>query len=462
MTDELAMSRELRASVHGPGLRAALRDRLDRPFTHPAALAALVLLWSLVGWLRLTPVARSAIWAEDGRNFLADAVAHGPLGALLIPYAGYMHLLPRTIAGTASLFPIEWWAQVITALSCLVAGLVALLVYLVSAQLPIAPWSRLLLASVTVLTPTLVSEVLGNAANMYSFALWATFWLFLYRPSRWWVAAVCGAIALLLSGTAIQMVALVPLLAVRWSRMKLPVVAGFVAGLGLQIWGFTHSVRESTPSWPSLGTINDGYLNQVGMGSWIESAHVGGLVIVGLGWLGACLFVVPYVVAIWALWRSDRERRLARTLAIALPVASYLYWFTFIALNNLFLDYANLSPEEIFRQASTIRYSVLPSMFLWGLLIVAIGWRVDLGGKPRWWGRARVVVAATILLCAAVNFVGLGTMYRSLGPGWSESLKHAQTECRSETPSTEVAIPIAPVGAPWRITLSCQTIESNG
>lgn len=444
------------------GLMRRLRDRLDRPFTHPAALVGLALLWSLVAWLRMTPAARGAIWAEDGRDFLAEAVQHGPLGALLIPYAGYEHLLPRTIAGLASLFPIEWWAQALTALACLVAGLVALLVYLVTARLPILPWARLLLASITVLTPTLVSEVLGNAANMYTFTLWAGFWLFLFRPSRWWSAAVGGVIAIMISGTAIQMAALVPVLAVGWSRRKLPIAAGFLVGLVLQAYGFTHSVRQSTPSWPSLGTINDGYLHQVGLGSWIESAHAGAVVIVRLGWIGACVFLVPYALAVWTLWRARRDRRMARMFAIALPAASYLYWFAFFALNSVAIDYANKSPVALVASGSTLRYAVFPSMLLWALLVVAIGWRREENEMPRWWSRVRVGVATVLLVCAAVNFIGLGTMYRSLGPEWSDSLRNAKTECAAKSPSSEVEVPIAPVGAPWLIGLSCRVVESGG
>ena len=58
-------------------------------------------------------------------------------------------------------------------------------VYLVSGQFPLTHWARLLLASITVLAPTLVEEVLGDAANMYTFALWGAFWLFLLRARTW-------------------------------------------------------------------------------------------------------------------------------------------------------------------------------------------------------------------------------------------------------------------------------------
>jgi hypothetical protein len=421
---------------------------------------ALTIIWTGLAWLRLGPVTSDTIWAEDGHYFLGDALRYGPVPALFVPYEGYMHLLPRTIAGIASLLPASLWAQALSLLSCLAAGLVALLVYIVSAQLPIAAWARLLLASVTVLVPTIVAEVLGNAANMYTFALWAALWLFLFRPARWWSAVIAGVIALLVSGTAIQMIALVPLFAIGWTRRKLPVVIGFVVGLGIQLWGFTHSVRHSKPSWPPLGTINDGYLHQVGLGSWIESAHYGAAIILRLGWIAACLALVPFAIAVVVLWRARVETRRARLLAVALPAASYVYWFAFFALNNLATDYANSSPAALVAGSATIRYAVFPSMILWALIILAIGWNREPGSTPRWWGRTRVIAAGVLLLCMAVNFVPQTTPFRAIGPDWTDKLREAQAVCRSEAASDSVAIPTAPFGA-WSVSVPCRIVEKG-
>lgn len=44
--------------------------------------------------------------AEDGWVFFADAWNHSLPGSLLLPYAGYFHLLPRLIAGLCSVLPI--------------------------------------------------------------------------------------------------------------------------------------------------------------------------------------------------------------------------------------------------------------------------------------------------------------------------------------------------------------------
>ncbi|WP_404370784.1 hypothetical protein ACIHQR_11210 [Corallococcus coralloides] len=49
------------------------------------------------------------LWAEDGMVFLGDALAYG-FGATFIPYAGYLHIVPRLLAWGLSLLPIEAFA----------------------------------------------------------------------------------------------------------------------------------------------------------------------------------------------------------------------------------------------------------------------------------------------------------------------------------------------------------------
>jgi hypothetical protein len=47
-------------------------------------------------------------WAEDGSTFFADQVNLGFWHALSVPYAGYLHVIPRLVAGTLSLLKIAW------------------------------------------------------------------------------------------------------------------------------------------------------------------------------------------------------------------------------------------------------------------------------------------------------------------------------------------------------------------
>jgi hypothetical protein len=93
---------ELFPEVHGASRTGASRWHAAQAAVVPLAvlLGAGVLLERQAGdppW--------HTLWAEDGRVFLPDALAH-PLSSLVTPYAGYLQLVPRLIAdGAGHLLP---------------------------------------------------------------------------------------------------------------------------------------------------------------------------------------------------------------------------------------------------------------------------------------------------------------------------------------------------------------------
>jgi hypothetical protein len=307
-----------------------------------------------------------------------------------------------------------------------------------------------------VLTPTLTEEVLGNGANMYTFALWGGIWLFLARPRTWRWSIVAGVLVFVFASTAVQLGAALPLLLLRRNRRLIPVVVGYALGLIVQLYGYTHSVRGSKPSWPVAGTTIDGYVHQVVLGSWVEAAHFGAVLIVRFGWLFACALVIPYVIAAYQLVRrTEVDRYWARALGIALPVASVGFWIASFDLNNLAFDYANLSPAQLVASAFTIRYAVLPAMLLWALLIVAVGWERSADQlRSRLWRAARIAVPSVIVAAMLVNFIGIGVTSRSRGPEWSTSLSQAEKACAGRSPGHVVQLPTAPIG-PWEVSVTC-------
>src|SRR5665647_648206 len=58
----------------------------------------IVLAATLIAWLRLDPVTHQTMWAEDGSVFLTQASHAGRFETVLLPYAGYLHVVPRLIA----------------------------------------------------------------------------------------------------------------------------------------------------------------------------------------------------------------------------------------------------------------------------------------------------------------------------------------------------------------------------
>jgi len=67
-------------------------------------IACFLLLWSRSPDILLKP----EFWAEDGKIFYQQAHEIGFWHSLFLPYAGYLHLFPRLIAGFAQLVPLAY------------------------------------------------------------------------------------------------------------------------------------------------------------------------------------------------------------------------------------------------------------------------------------------------------------------------------------------------------------------
>src|SRR4051794_2689196 len=83
-----------------PARVGALRWLADQLFLDDAAVAGLevcalvaaIPVGAVLGLLRASStLPTNTIWAEDGREFLSDAVNHGVLGSIFRTYNGYMH-----------------------------------------------------------------------------------------------------------------------------------------------------------------------------------------------------------------------------------------------------------------------------------------------------------------------------------------------------------------------------------
>ncbi len=77
--------------------------------TNRARHAALCcVIFSILGFRIVDRLADPQFWAEDGVIFFQQALERGALAAIFVPYAGYLHVLPRLIAAVGTLFPVLW------------------------------------------------------------------------------------------------------------------------------------------------------------------------------------------------------------------------------------------------------------------------------------------------------------------------------------------------------------------
>ncbi|MBL9211766.1 MAG: hypothetical protein JNL92_14950 [Opitutaceae bacterium] len=177
------------------------------------------------------------LWAEDGSIFLLQADLLG-LSALVTPYMGYLHTLPRLIAALASaLFDPAWWPAFYNGVAF--ALWIAVLARFFTARfshLPGRPW--LVLAFVAVAHP---GEVYFNITNLQ----WLTAFILiqqlliatpLTRAQAWGDAALVAVVGL----TGPFAVAVLPLFAWRAWRERRPdtglAFAAVLAAAAIQAW----------------------------------------------------------------------------------------------------------------------------------------------------------------------------------------------------------------------------------
>ncbi|NUR70608.1 MAG: hypothetical protein HOU81_07290 [Hamadaea sp.] len=187
----------------------------------------------------------NTIWAEDGTNFLTDALNESVLRTVFKPINGYFLVLPRLLTELTTLFPIEWAAGVMSATAASVGAFLAVLVY-TAAGAHVRSWIvRGLVAAPLIVAPVGQGasgpnggSVINNLATLQFLLVYAVFWLVLWTPASRTGRIVASAVIALTAFSTPLSIVVIPLAAARllvrrdllgWSNL-----AGLVAGAALQ------------------------------------------------------------------------------------------------------------------------------------------------------------------------------------------------------------------------------------
>ncbi len=425
----------------------------------------IVLFGTLIEWSRLPTVSRNTLWAEDVRNFLANAVSMGPVQALFRPYAGYLHFVPRLIAGvTVELFPVPLWANSEALISCLVAAGVSALVFVCSRDLLTWLPARVLLALITLLVPLAPLEVLGNTANLHWYFLWLAPWLLLYRPRTRTGAWLLGIVALLASMTEIQLVLFVPLLLASWrDHRRWPVAIPYLAGCVIQIAVTLFNPRGHSPAaLIGLPSLLYGYLINAAMSVWNSSpSAIHGILLHSGPWV-AIAAIIPFLAAAAIVVRLGSRRQ--RQVAVLLLASSLVLWCVAVELDpGARYNYvASANWQHIWLS----RYGVVPSLMLLALVPLALTvlrrrYEVGVAVGSRWKlirGISLAVALGTILVM--VTSWMPTTTVRSVGPQWQPEVAAAQEACETAPPQTVMQFSGAP-SPNWALELTCRQLQSD-
>lgn len=405
-----------------------------------------------LSWARLPRLARNTLWAEDGRNFIGDATTLDSIWQLFVPYDGYLHLVPRSIAAlVVKTLPIELWAQAMSFSSCIVVGLIAGAVFLLSWS--VVAWlpARIAISAITVLIPLAPVEVLGNTANLHWYFLWLAPWLMLHRPSSVSRGVIWGVIGLIGALTEIQMALFLPLVIWRFrDRSRWPIRFGILSGVLVQVVVTILAPRTPrlTPR-PGLDSILDGYSINVPLALVGDLGRTAGDFLSRSGIPLFCVLTVPVLIVGIILWKgSNRDRVLASSLFVG-SLASWSAGFYLNAGPVLFQDGGILA-------VGPFRYGIVSSMFLLALVpcLGAVLWKGTTGSK------SMAILSIAITVVALVSQFSPPYTHRDAGPVWRQSVAETRSACSTLPLSYTQRILIAPMGtrAGWAVSLTCNDL----
>ncbi len=363
-----------------------------------------------------------SIWAEDGRNFLGEALDRPFLSTLFDPHASYIQLAPRIVGGVAAALPLDRAAMVFAAGSALVVALLSAYVYFASSGILRSQWARLTLAALVVVLPATLNETSANATNLHWYLIFACFWVFL-APSRSLPAVAANAAVGLSAALSNPLTGLfLPLALLRaatgetW-RERAPSVV-FFAALTLQL--LLGPLREPTHAFFEVSFVDI---------PGIYGLRVAGSLLVGdrflddlwIPWgLAFAYSSLAVVVAVAAYGTTKGDLRERFYVVVALG-----YSALFLAVPLTLRGTEHLLDREGFSLNGS-RYMVVPILFLVVVFLLVLDRRDPRVAGTSWRDiqGAFVIYTVTIVLLNYSN-----PSVRTQAPSWQATLAAARRAC---------------------------------
>jgi hypothetical protein len=311
-------------------------------------------------------------YAEDYGIFLVQALQRP--WHLLVPYHGYLQLVPRLIGQLVSLLPLPDAAAGFAVAGAVIAAGCALFTYHASAGFIRSPALRAVLGAALLLLPVAPLEVVGNGVNTPWYILAALFWAVLWRPRTWAGMAVAAAIGF--AATSSDPVALVyaPLLAAR--VVALPrlrehaVTVGWLAGWLPQVPVILSSYGGHTERLGALsppGKVAAYYLHTVVLRAlgWHLSWRLESVA----GQEGATLIVGAFLLVVLG-WAMVTQGRRVRVFTVAAVATGLVFTVCAAIITSYVVSEAPFLSRVSFEAGS--RYSVVPIVLLDAAAIVAV------------------------------------------------------------------------------------------
>lgn len=378
---------------------------------------------SVISLLRLWLGDRNAItevlWAEDGLFPLCIHKADF-FTCTAQPFAGYLLFTPRVLAWPVSVLPIEQWALAANLIAAVLAGGAAFLVFIFARRFGLTVFISIAIALLPVIAPMSGLEAINAIGSSYMLLLYVTTAGVIFgQPSRawWWILTV---LALITALTIPSAVVLLPLVVVQAIRGRMPAAwAGLVSGalgIGLVAQAWTALTAqtprpvsitgETLASWADSVPISLlTYWPGLSIGPYDFFTNFSLAPLGAMGWLIVAVLTVLGVILIARGW--------------ALPDG--------IAPTGLLLLAGlgfGLIPSAIGEPNN--RYFVVP-VLLWGAAaLIALD---PLIRRTRWWTTALVALVVLAVWWPAMP----ASWYRSTpAPPWTAEVERVKAFCLSD------------------------------
>jgi len=389
-------------------------------------------------WLRVRPVERDRLWAEDNVTFLRQWVNQPSPWLPFRPEAGYLQFLPRITSGVVSLTPTYYWALVTTALACICVGTVGAVAFHCSRYLLTSWPARVAVALVPALLPLAGVEPLGNLCNLHWWAIYAVFWLLFTQTQKRYSTALLVVFTLAWALSEIQIVFFVPLAVwfiIRSKNLGQKLIsAAVIVGSLAQLAAYLSTGRGTYSSDPQhLPQVLKGLLISVFGGTLTSSAALTQSVATYFGYRSmAVLAVMSLVPVLVAFLRGDATIRLA--LLYAGGLAMFLWPFAAYTLK-----FPVGAPEVPWR------WGMGPALCLLATWIVTLDQfvlkrRVDVAVAS--------LVLATLFVVQCCSFTTMNDK-RIGGTAWRDFVVAGRAECQAG--AQEVASPGFPPEWAWMV-----------
>ena len=372
-------------------------------------LAAMVPLGVLVMLVRVAGIpvpAWDSIYAEDLGIFLVQVLQHP--WHLLVPYAGYLQLVPRLIAQVVFYLPLRDAAPAFAIIGALVTTGCALFIFHASAGHVRSAVLRLVLALAVVLLPVAQLEIADSGVNCPWYLLFALFWAVLWRPVTRGGMAAAAAVGFLTAASSTMSVVFAPLLLAR--VIALPrlrehaVTAGWAAGCLLQVpYVVTNlgSAQSRAAHRASPGPVLAFYGHEVVLPAlgW----HLAWRLQAFAGRNGATLIIGAILAAFFG-WALLTQRGQARVFMVAALITGFLAAALGATLKP---GVTTTTVTENFESGS--RYTALPIFLIEAAAVVAVSSFIC--GRRH---KLRTVAA----VAALVGVLSVGWVSDFRYPGW--------------------------------------------